>query len=166
MEIIKIHLDQLHFRPEIDIKNHDEVLFNKLRTAIQRNGQPDLIHVVLAGEDDRKKEPRYKDYQVVIGTEIVKIMRELGLKEVYAKEYYSMPEAMMSLLEHEIRFQTDYFKVAALVKTLNTLQIPNRRIQHSVPWSETELNNLAKMHEFDWEKFGEPDTIENQIALF
>lgn len=155
MEIIKINIDNVVFS-ERDIKVHDEYTFNKLRTAIQRNGQPDLVHVYQAEQN----------YVAVVGAPIVKVLRELGLKEVFVKVYRNMQEALMSMLEHEIRFQTDYFKVAALVKTLNTLEIPNRRIQHSVPWSETELNNLAKMHEFDWEKFGEPDTIENQIALF
>lgn len=159
MEIKKVKIGDLFIATGPNyIKEHDEVALNKLRTAIQRHGQPSLVHVY---------KPTGQDCLfIVAGLEVAKVMRELGLDELYVKEYATPADAALACLELEIKFKTDYFKVAEVVKQLTGAGVPTRRVQHSVPWSETELNSMIKMSDFDWEKFGEPDEVENQISLF
>lgn len=158
MEIIKIKTEHLSIHPKFQNKFEDQFMINKLRVSIQRHGQITPIHVVRDTD---------KEYSVISGSRILKILRDLLIADAHCLVHANYQDALMVALELDsIRFRVDYFKVAEMVKELNTLGITNQRLQHSVSWSKEELDNMAKMSLFDWEKFGEPDEAVNQLGLF
>lgn len=158
MEIIKIKTEHLSINPKFQNKFEDQFMFNKLRVSIQRHGQITPIHVV---------QEHGGGYSVISGSRILKILRELLIADAQCLVHANYRDALMVALELDsIRFRVDYFKVAEMVKDLNSLGITNQRLQHSVSWSKDELDNMIKMSQFDWERFGEPDEAVNQISLF
>jgi hypothetical protein len=162
MEIKALFTKQLNVNLDYQIKKHDEQSFLKLITSTQRHGQLHPVDVILSSNGTTQDED---GYNIVSNFEVVRAHQYLGIEQTYCIIRKDYTEALMSLLEREIRFETDYFKAATIIEKLNSVGVPNRRIQHSTPWSEKELNNMLNMKHFDWENFGEPDES-LQVSLF
>jgi len=152
---------------EIEIKNlrssttrfkkEDDYKLNKLRTSMQRHGQFDLVHVV--------PEPITDTYEIYAGSQVIRVMKEMGLERAFCRVHDNSSELLLWVLEAEsIRFEIDYYKVAEIVQTMIGKGFTSKRIQHSVPWSMEEIENMIKMKEFDWDKYGEPAS--EQVSLF
>lgn len=157
MEIREIELKRLSKSDFFRFKKEDDYRLNKLRTSMQRHGQFDLVHVL--------PEPIVDTYEVVTGSQVIRVMREMGLERAFCRVHSDRNELLLWVLEAEsMRFEIDYYKVAEVVAKLIHLGYTPKRIQHSVPWSMDEIENMIKMKDFDWDQYGEPKG--EQVSLF
>lgn len=127
-------------------KQNEQEKQGKLTNQIKKNGQLENCIV---------REIENGQYEVVNGNHRVDSFMELGLETilVYNLGSISLQTAKRIAIEtNETRFNTDQIKLSEIIKNLTEdYDFPD--LVDTLPYSETELKDLAKLCDFNWEQY-------------
>ena len=146
-EQLKVVPIELLIKADWNYKEENVAMSAKLRENLKRNGQIENIHVRLLPTGY---------YEVVNGNHRYDELLALGKTTVLAYDHgkCSKEEAVRKCLEtNETFFEKDDIKLATLIKEL-TGSYSLDDLVGTMPYNEEEINNYAKLSEFNWEQFG------------
>jgi ParB-like chromosome segregation protein Spo0J len=137
-------------KAEWNYKKNNPDLLEKLKSNIVKNKQIENI-IIRELEDET--------YEVVNGNHRVDAFVELGIENVMAFNLgkISKEQAQRIAIEtNETKFESDTLKLAEIFKELlKTTDIAD--LEKSMPYSEQEIENMAKLTDFDWDAFNDKD---------
>lgn len=131
-------------------KTDSEEKSAKLRENFKRNGQIENIII-------RQLDTGF--YEVVNGNHRYDVMVELGLTNCHAYNLGIISEAQakrIAIETNETRFASDNVKLAEALDEL-VQEFSLEGLAETLPWSETEIENMQKMLNYDWDQFSEDD---------
>lgn len=127
-------------------KTDNEQLLQKLTSNLKRNGQIENIIVREIGEDQ---------YEVVNGNHRLKAMKILGLTTVVCYNLGAISEKAakrVAVETNETRFDTDNTQLSLVIKDILT-EYDIQDLEATMPYEHFEIQNLAKLVDFDWQQY-------------
>lgn len=142
-----------------NIKEHDVILFEKLKTSIKKRGQ---LHNIVVCENENGS------FDCLAGSKTVKAMRELGFNDIYAINLGLLLEIEKNVIRIEISkdyFLTDYVAIGEMLKTV-LLESKINDVCSTLPFDVRQVEKMVSMTEFDWDDFNDNKQNENQVSMF
>lgn len=136
--------------PQPSYKFFDFVMFEKLKLSLKTFGQLRPINCHMLGE---------KGLFCFEGTMILKAMKELGCDEIECNVFDFTVARQVQLSINELNFKTCEVELGNI---LNNVQLN----EGLLPFSQTEIDALKKLLNFDWAEFERTKNDPKQTNLF
>lgn len=133
-------------------KGEDQAKTEKLKANIKKNGQVENLLI--------REMPEGK-YEVVNGNHRLDVMNDLKLKKAHVYNFGKISDnaaKRIAIETNETRFETDNLKLAGLIKELAT-DFTVEELETTMPFNAEEIDNFAKLTDFDWERYGKNTTV-------
>ena len=146
---IELAIDKL-VKADWNYKTEDLDKSEKLKKNIKRNGQIENIIV-------RELDNGY--FEVINGNHRLDVLRALNKKVVHSYNLGRINQAQairIAIETNETRFNTNNSVLADRIKEL-TVEFDLKELVSTLPYTETEIENLKTLTDFDWEQYADKE---------